>query len=172
MILQIVGIVVIILFLLVMLIPFQLSATGKITPASRNFEIVMSWLGIPIWRIKMHGSILSSLLSRSSSRFGGLPRSLWRALKLRKLKGELTFGTGDPADTAMLAGYLWSVSSILGGLFRPFDFSVNPDLNNASLQGSLRAEVRVRLGSVFAILLRTYVGMTFKWALNKVSGTE
>lgn len=170
MILQIVAIVLIVLFFLLMLVPFRISATGVITLASRNFEIVMSWLGIPVYRIKMHEPILRSLFFRSPSRFESVIQSVEKAFRFRQLKGELTFGTGDPADTAVLAGYLWSVSSFLGGLFPPVDFSINPDLDNVVLEGSLKAQAMVRLGFVVAILLRMYAMKPIRWLLTKFGG--
>jgi hypothetical protein len=191
MILQIVAIVLIILFLLiaaVLLIPFRVSTAGAIALSKTKFEARISWLGITFWRFKPRErpekkikpeeekkpvkkpnlSKLVSLLLKSFPAIEILIRSIRRAIRIRKLSLDFDFGTGDPADTALLAGFLWSVGSILGSVFPAMNFSLRPDLQEVSLDGSVNADMTVRVGFVVAGFLRAYTKKPFRQLIYEV----
>ncbi len=176
MILEIVAIVFLILFLivaLILLVPFQISASGTVKGSELRFNLKLSWLGITLWRTKQ-GQVkkekeqveskkskrrplrLISLFLESIPAIEILVRSVRRAVRIRHLRADFVIGTGDAADTAVLAGVLWSLVSLLGVSFPMADFSVRPDLDNASLDALLNADATIRVGFVLAGFVRAY----------------
>ena len=68
---------------------------------------------------------------------------LLKTIVFEKLYCRLCFGLNDPADTAVLSGYLWSVASTLG-LFRANVF-IEPCFEGERLEGVFEAELKARL---------------------------
>lgn len=68
---------------------------------------------------------------------------LLKTIAFEKLSCRLCFGLNDPADTAVLSGYLWSVASTLG-LFRANVF-IEPCFEGERLEGVFEAELKARL---------------------------
>jgi len=68
---------------------------------------------------------------------------LLRSIVFQKLSCRLCFGLNDPAETAVMSGYLWSVASALG-LFRA-KVSIEPFFEGERLEGELTAELKIRL---------------------------
>jgi len=68
---------------------------------------------------------------------------LLKTIVFEKLSCRLCFGLDDPADTAVLSGYLWSVASTLG-LFRANVF-IEPYFEGEWLEGEIAAELKTRL---------------------------
>jgi hypothetical protein len=188
MILEIVAIVFLILFLivaLILLVPFQISASGTVKGSELRFNLKLSWLGITLWRTKQ-GQVkkekeqveskkskrrplrLISLFLESIPAIEILVRSVRRAVRIRHLRADLVIGTGDAADTAVLAGVLWSLVSLLGVSFPMADFSVRPDLDNASLDALLNADATIRVGFVLAGFVRAYTKRPFRQFVSEI----
>ncbi len=68
---------------------------------------------------------------------------LLKTIVLEKLSCRLCFGLNDPADTAVLSGYFWSMASTLG-LFRANVF-IEPCFEGERLEGVFEAELKARL---------------------------
>ena len=68
---------------------------------------------------------------------------LLKTIVFEELSCHLCFGLDDPADTAVLSGYLWSVASTLG-LFRA-DIFIEPYFEGERLEGVFEAELKTRL---------------------------
>jgi hypothetical protein len=188
-ILEILVIVLIIFFsfiAMILLIPFHVKATGSTTLSSMNFEVKFSWLGITIWkskskdeekkkpkletktRTKRNPVQVISLIWKSYPAIEKLLISLRRAVQIKRLSADLSFGTGDPADTAILAGYLWSAVGLLDGAFPSVSVSLRPNLEASSFDSSLDAEVAVRIGFVAVGFLRAYIRRPFRQLIREV----
>jgi hypothetical protein len=68
---------------------------------------------------------------------------LLKSIVFQKLSCRLCFGLNDPAETAVMSGYLWSVASTLG-LFRA-KVSIEPFFEGERLEGEFAAELKIRL---------------------------
>lgn len=71
---------------------------------------------------------------------------LFKSVVFQKLSCRLRFGLNDPAETAVISGYLWSVASTLG-LFRTNVF-IEPFFEGERLEGEFAAELKFRLFSI------------------------
>jgi len=70
-------------------------------------------------------------------------KDLLKTIVFEKLYCRLCFGLNDPADTAVMSGYLWSVASTLR-LFRANVF-IEPYFEGERLEGVFEAELKARL---------------------------
>jgi hypothetical protein len=76
---------------------------------------------------------------------------LLKSILFKKLSCRLCFGWEDPAQTAVISGYLWSLASVLD----PFQakISIEPWFEGERLEGEFMAEIEARLlWSVFAVI--------------------
>lgn len=84
-----------------------------------------------------------------------LARILWRLLKSMHVNlssCRLCFGLDDPAQTAIICGYLWFLASALG-IF-PTRIYIEPYFAGERLEGELVADVKARLlWAVFALIM-------------------
>jgi len=193
MILEIVAIVLIILFsllLAVLLIPFHIILTASISQSSRVFNVAFSWLGLTLWRItptepkaprkekkkeepkKRELGIVRVIRTLSTLRDSipvllVLARSFRRAIHLQRLEINFAFGLGDPVDTAITAGYIWSFAWILN-LLPSVSFSFRPDFEMVGLDGSIKAEAKVRMLFLVIGFLRAYSKKPFRKLVKEV----
>jgi len=65
------------------------------------------------------------------------------SFKVEKLSCRIAFGLCDPADTAVVSGYLWAVLSSMGR--GKADVSIEPFFDRSLLNGSFLADVKARL---------------------------
>jgi hypothetical protein len=65
---------------------------------------------------------------------------------------RLCFGLNDPAQTAIISGYLWFLASVLG-LF-PAKIFIEPWFEGERLEGELKAEIEARLLWAFFALIQ------------------
>ncbi len=76
---------------------------------------------------------------------------LTKTILFKKISCRLCFGLDDPAQTAIISGYLWSLASVLG-LIQSKIF-IEPWFEGERLEGELVAEIEVRLWwAVFAVI--------------------
>lgn len=68
---------------------------------------------------------------------------LFKSIVFQKLSCRLCLGLNDPAETAVISGYLWSVASTLGH-FRANVF-IEPFFEGERLEGEFVAELKIRL---------------------------
>jgi hypothetical protein len=98
-----------------------------------------------------------------------LLRALRRSISLRRLAVEVNLGLDDPAKTAELSGYVWSVSW-LANLLPNTSFVVTPVFEGAKLEGSASASLRVTLLPLVAGFLGAYSKRPFRALLREVRG--
>ena len=187
------AIVLVILLSLVaalLLIPFHIILAASVSQSSREFEVAFSWLGLTLWRRKPAGSKdleeekkkekpekkgsgisravrILSLFRDSIPALLILAGSFRRAVHLQRLDMNITLGLGDPADTAILAGYVWSFAWILNRV-RPVSFLFRPDFDMIGLDGYVRAEAKVRMLFLAVGLLRAYSKKPFRNLIKEV----
>jgi hypothetical protein len=78
-------------------------------------------------------------------------RDLLKSIGVKKFSGRLCFGLNDPAQTAIISGYIWFLASALG-LF-PASIFIEPWFEGERLEGEFKAEIEVRLlWSAFATI--------------------
>jgi DUF2953 family protein len=189
MILEIVAIVLlifIILILAVLLIPFRivLDASFSLETTSTNFAL--SWLSFTLWRSKSASSDnkpkkkpkekkqepkkkqslarifgMFSLFRDSLPAFTIILRSARRALSIRKIDLRLAFGSGDPAETAVVAGYLWGASWVLNRIPR-VSVAFRPVFDCRKLNGTLNTDLKVRALPLVIGFLRAYLKKPFR----------
>jgi len=97
-----------------------------------------------------HHPSVSSLIDAAPP----LAKILWDLLKSIRFKKSsccLCFGLSDPAQTAIISGYLWFLASAFGTFSA--NISINPWFEGERLEGELIAEIEARLLSpVFAVI--------------------
>jgi hypothetical protein len=69
-----------------------------------------------------------------------------RTIHIERPLFKITLGLDDPANTAIFCGYLWSITSSVP---TPSTVCIDPYFGGDRLDGSLNAEIRVRLLRVF-----------------------
>ncbi|MCK9440925.1 MAG: DUF2953 domain-containing protein [Methanothrix sp.] len=78
-------------------------------------------------------------------------RDLLKSIHFKKSSCRLCFGLDDPAQTAIISGYLWLLASALG--FFPAKILIEPWFEGERLEGELVAEIEARLlWAVFAVI--------------------
>ena len=117
-----------------LLILFEVVFEGSRTGSSQESSIAIRWLGLTLRRVRPGNRAEKPRKAKpsedlDSKKTGFDPRRLWRILTLlrdstaplsiiarsfpkavsvRRISIDLTFGLGDPAETALAAGYIWS----------------------------------------------------------------
>jgi hypothetical protein len=103
------------------------------------------------------GTMLSQknmkLLKDSLPSIASTATDLIRCISIKRLDCSLALGMSDPVDTAIISGYIWSASAALGGFWRT-GIRLVPDFSGQRLDGSIIAELRVRLLNVAAASIR------------------
>jgi hypothetical protein len=94
---------------------------------------------------------IQSLINAAPS-LAKILRDLQKSIHFKKSSCRLCFGLDDPAQTAIISGYLWSLASVLG-LIQSKIFIIEPWFEGERLEGELVAEIEVRLWwAVFAVI--------------------
>ncbi|MFH1007400.1 MAG: DUF2953 domain-containing protein [Candidatus Latescibacterota bacterium] len=103
-------------------------------------------------------------------------RSLFRAFRIRSIRGDLTFGTGDPALTGMIFGGMMALTDILGARFR---LDAHPDFAQERIEGTLAIKALIKphrlLWALLGLGARLLWGevsgwMARRWADRKPAG--
>ena len=76
--------------------------------------------------------------------------SLLRASRVRSICGDLTFGTGDPAETGMIFGWVMALREVLGPRFR---LDARPDFVQERIEGTLALKALIKPYRVLWALL-------------------
>ncbi|MGP8023612.1 MAG: DUF2953 domain-containing protein [Methanobacterium sp.] len=67
-----------------------------------------------------------------------------RSITLKNLSLDLNLGFYSPVDTAMINGYIWSISSILNNI-PLISISTTPDFQESKLEGSFELNLKLKL---------------------------
>lgn len=190
--LAIVLLVLLALIVAVLLIPFEVEVRASNVGSSQEGSIAIRWLGLTLRRTKLGGRReprelkaaeeqeteeagldigrllrILSLVRDSSSSLLSIAKSFRRAFSVRRVSVDVTFGLGDPAETAIAAGYVWSVAWILN-LSPGISLSVHPDMEGIRLDGSVFAKLGVRLLPLVAAFVRAYLHRSFRMLIREV----
>jgi hypothetical protein len=93
---------------------------------------------------------IQSLINAAPS-LAKILRDLQKSIHFKKSSCRLCFGLDDPAQTAIISGYLWFLASALG--FFPAKIFIEPWFEGERLEGELVAKIEVRLWwAVFAMI--------------------
>jgi hypothetical protein len=78
-------------------------------------------------------------------------KNLIKSVDIDRLICRISFGLNDPADTAVLSGYLWSLASAVG--LSNTNIFIDPRFDEERLVGDLAADLKARLLWVVVALL-------------------
>jgi len=95
-----------------------------------------------------------------------------QSITIEIISFNFIIGLGDSADTAMVGGFLYSVAAIVN-VFPNIYFSVEPDLQNERLEGSLEVKLKLRLLKIAAATLKALIKrpvISLLWELRKMRG--
>lgn len=85
-----------------------------------------------------------SLLVESWPYFERILNAFLKSTSFEKFHFDLAIGLGDPVNTAMINGYLWSAASLIN-LIPNTHFSIEPDFLKMRFDGYLTMDVKIRL---------------------------
>jgi hypothetical protein len=194
MILEIVAIVLLFLIILLsafLMIPFRVVLDASFSLESTRTNFALSWLGLTLYRTKPSaeskkeskkkeepekkkkrtgpGEVfrMFSLFRDSIPAFMIFARSARRALNIRRIDLRLAFGSDDPAETAFIAGCMWSFSWLLN-LIPRVSIQFRPVLDSGELNGTFNTEVKVRALPLVVGFLRAYLKKPFRQFIKEV----
>ncbi len=78
-----------------------------------------------------------------------------RSIKLKNLSLDLNLGFYSPVDTAMINGYIWSISSILNTI-PLISISTTPDFQKSKLDGSIELNLKLKLLWIVIAFLKAF----------------
>jgi len=78
-------------------------------------------------------------------------KNLIKSVDIDRLICRISFGLNDPAETAVLSGYLWSLASAVG--LSNTNVFIDPRFDEERLEGDLAADLKARLLWVVVALL-------------------
>ena len=78
-------------------------------------------------------------------------KNLIKSIDIDRLICRISFGLNDPAETAVLSGYLWSLASAVG--LSNTNIFIDPRFDEERLEGDLAADLKARLLWVVVALL-------------------
>lgn len=168
-------------------IPFGIRVNASLSPGGNSVDVALSWLGLTLWRIKRpevetkkkkkeiekkkpaekvqiglgRAAHMFPLLRESMPSLVILGKSGMRGLRLKRLSADFEIGLGDPAETALLAGYIWSFSWLLNRIPR-VSFTFRPDMQDFGAEGSVRGDAMLRLFPIAIGFLRAYSRKPFR----------
>jgi len=93
---------------------------------------------------------------------------LLKTIVFERLSCRLCFGLDDPADTAVMSGYLWSMASTLG-IFRA-DVFIEPCFEGERLEGVFEAELKTRLIWIAKAVINASLEKEIRSLIRDVAG--
>lgn len=178
----IVAVVLLALFLLAagfLTIPLRLSFSATLRGSSTEGELSVRWLGIRLLRRRITGGGAPergrprfNLVKMVRASIDSLPtlvmllRAFRRSISVRSVSARVTFGLGDPAETAVVAGYIWAMSSVVD-LPPNISLRVRPDLEKERLEGTAAGEVGVRLLPLAVAFAKAYTRRPFRTLVSE-----
>lgn len=156
----------------------------------------ISWLGLPLFKRKIPSSKKSpedkkekredekkqewnweriekvlSLLKESWPYIMRILRSVIDSIKIQEMRLDLQLGLESPADTAIITGYIWAITSSTQYLIpQSLNISVHPDFENQILDGFLNLKLKFRLYSVTKELIRALTKKPVRSLISEMRG--
>ena len=97
-------------------------------------------------------------------------KQLWyllKKIKPSKIKGDVVFGTGDPATTGQAIG---AIAALYG--FLPEELQITPDFEEQRYEGNLHVKGKLRLIHVVIIAVKLIADRNFRYVVKKVLARE
>lgn len=108
-----------------------------------------------------------SLSVEALPEFMGMLKAFLRSISIERISLNSIIGLGNSADTAMVGGFLYSVAAIVNVLPNTY-FSVEPDLQNERLEGSLNLKLKIILLWIVLAFLKALTKKPFRSLLNEL----
>lgn len=112
------------------------------------------------WKNKI--TLIYDFLQEEQNRIG--IKLIWISVKKlakhcfpKKIKGNITFGTGDPCSTGQLLGFF----SLIYGLYGDY-IQIIPDFEHSLLLGEIKAKGRLRIFTLLILILKVLFHNDFK----------
>ena len=77
---------------------------------------------------------------------------LIKSINMERIYCQISFGLNDPADTAVISGYLWSLASVIGQY--KANICIEPYFEGERLDGSLLADMKAQLLWIALVLVK------------------
>jgi Protein of unknown function (DUF2953) len=159
--------ILVLIFLLFLLIPFQISLEFHKLGSNFKGNLSVRWLGIRVFQREIPGKEklkdkeekkeekekkfdlqqilrILNLIIESWPNLQKLFFAFIRSWSLEKFSANLTLGFENPYDTAIITGYLWSLT-YPANVLTPLDASITPEFNDQVLHGDLKMDVKLKL---------------------------
>lgn len=159
--------ILVLIFLLFLLIPFQISLEFHKLRSNFKGNLTVRWLGIRIFQREIPGeeklkdkeekkeekekkfdikqiSRILNLILESWPHLQKLFFAFIRSWSLEKFSANLILGFENPYDTAIITGYLWSLTYPANAI-TPLNASITPEFNDQVLDGDLEMDVKLKL---------------------------
>ena len=92
---------------------------------------------------------------------------LLKKIKPSKIKGNVVFGTGNPATTGQVIG---GIAALYG--FMPGELQITPDFEEKRYEGNVHVKGKLRLIHVVIIAVRLIIDKNFRYVVKKVLAKE
>jgi len=159
--------ILVLIFLLFLLIPFQISLEFHKLGSNFKGNFTVRWIGIRIFQRKIPEKEklkdkdekeeekekkfdlkkllrILNLFIESWPYIQRLFFAFVRSWSLEKFRANLTLGFENPYDTAIITGYLWSLTYPTNVLTH-LDASITPEFNDQVLDGDLEININLKL---------------------------
>lgn len=90
-----------------------------------------------------------------------------KSISIERISLNSIVGLGNSADTAMVGGFLYSVAAVLSVIPNIY-FSVEPDLQNERLEGSLKVKLKLKLLWIVLEFLKALTKKPFRSLLGEL----
>ena len=112
-----------------------------------------------------------SLFMESWSYFERILNAFLKSTSFEKFSFNLVIGLGNPADTAMISGYLLGLASI-GNVIPNAYFYVEPDFQKERLDCHLTINIKIRLFWIIIEFIRAYTKKPVRMLLQELRGVR
>ena len=159
--------ILVLIFLLFLLIPFQISLEFHKLGSNFKGNFTVRWIGIRIFQRKIPEKEklkdkdekeeekekkfdlkkLLRILNLFIESWPCIQRLFFafvRSWSLEKFRANLTLGFENPYDTAIITGYLWSLTYPTN-ILTHLDASITPEFNDQVLDGDLEININLKL---------------------------
>lgn len=160
----IIILIIILILIGILVVPFQISLELYRRNAVNSGHFKLSWLKIRFINRKFPSDKPKKKTKQKKGKridFNRIPKiivlfgeslpymarifkAFLKSVSIKKISINPVIGLDSPADTAMISGYLWGLSSILN-IIPNMCLTVQPDFHNERLEGSLVMDVKLRL---------------------------
>jgi hypothetical protein len=90
-----------------------------------------------------------------------------RSVNLERFWLDIKFGLDSPVDTAQIAGFFWSMSSVINVIPR-VSVNVSPEFFHTTLNGSFELEFRIRLFWIVFEAIRAFTKKPVRSLINEI----